>query len=123
MSPFILIYILIYNRLETAKELFNLRYASLRNAIERIFRVVKRKFKILTTIREYSLDVQRDIVTAITGLYNFIRTYEGEGQEDDITRGQEDSEETTTVAQTAQVVSRSGNKAMNKFRDKLAKEI
>ena len=101
MSPFILIYILIYNRLETAKELFNLRYASLRNAIERIFGVVKRKFKILTTMGEYSLDVQRDIVTAITSLYNFIRTYEGEGQEDDITRGQEDSEETTTVAQTA----------------------
>jgi len=87
LLPFILIYILIYNRLETVKELFNLRYTSLRNAIERIFRVVKRKFKILTTIGEYSLDVQRDIVTAITGLYNFIRTYEGEGQEDNITRG------------------------------------
>ena len=87
MSPFILIYILIYNRLETAKELFNLRYTSLRNVIERIFRVVKRKFKILTTIGEYSLNVQRDIVTAITGLYNFICTYKGKGQEDNITRG------------------------------------
>jgi hypothetical protein len=29
------------------KELFNLRYAQLRNAIKRIFSVLKRKFKIL----------------------------------------------------------------------------
>ena len=61
------------------KELFNLRYTSLRNTVERIFSVVKHKFKILVTIEEYSLDVQRDIVTALTGLYNFIRTYNKEG--------------------------------------------
>jgi DDE superfamily endonuclease len=40
---------------ENAKELFNLRHASLRNVIERIFGVVKRKFKILAFKAEYSL--------------------------------------------------------------------
>ena len=61
------------------KELFNLRYTSLRNTVERIFSVVKHKFKILVTIGEYSLDVQRDIVTALAGLHNFICTYDREG--------------------------------------------
>ena len=36
-----------------AKELFNLRHASLRNVIERIFGVVKQKFKILGFGIEY----------------------------------------------------------------------
>jgi hypothetical protein len=40
---------------ENAKELFNLRHSSLRNVIERIFGVVKRKFKILGIIAEYSI--------------------------------------------------------------------
>jgi hypothetical protein len=44
-------------RPNTAKELFNLRYASLRNVIEWIFRVVKRRFKILGTVVEYSIDI------------------------------------------------------------------
>jgi hypothetical protein len=45
-------------RPNSAKELFNLRYASLRNFIERIFGVIKRKFKILRTALEYSVDTQ-----------------------------------------------------------------
>jgi hypothetical protein len=48
----------------------------LRNAIERIFGVVKRKFKILGQVAEYSIDTQVDLVLAITGLYNFIRQHE-----------------------------------------------
>ena len=39
-------------RPETAKELFNLRHAALRNVIERIFGVVKRKYQILRTPSE-----------------------------------------------------------------------
>jgi hypothetical protein len=35
---------------ENSKELFNLRHASLRNVIERIFGVVKRKYQILRTL-------------------------------------------------------------------------
>lgn len=41
---------------ENSKELFNLRHASLRNVIERIFGVVKRKYQILQTPSEYSID-------------------------------------------------------------------
>jgi DDE superfamily endonuclease len=63
-------------RPENAYELFNLRHASLRNVIERIFGVVKRKFKILGQVPEYSVDTQVHLVLALCGLYNFIRQYE-----------------------------------------------
>jgi hypothetical protein len=41
---------------ENSKELFNLRHASLRNVIERIFGVLKRKYQILKTPSEYSIN-------------------------------------------------------------------
>ena len=44
--------------------------------IERIFGVIKRKFKILAQAAEYSIDTQVDLVLAICGLYNFIRQHE-----------------------------------------------
>jgi hypothetical protein len=62
---------------ENAKELFNLRHSSLRNVIERIFGVVKRKFKILDVAAEYSIQTQIHIALAVLGLANFITMYEG----------------------------------------------
>ena len=62
---------------ENAKELFNLRHSSLRNVIERIFGVVKRKFKILDIAAEYSIQTQIHIALAVLGLANFITKYEG----------------------------------------------
>jgi hypothetical protein len=59
-------------RPNTAKELFNLRHASLRNIIERIFGIVKRRFKILGTVAEYSIDTQIHLVLGLLVLYNFI---------------------------------------------------
>jgi hypothetical protein len=37
---------------------------------------VKRKFKILGQVAEYSMDTQVDLVLALSGLYNFIRQHE-----------------------------------------------
>jgi hypothetical protein len=45
-------------RPRNAKELFNLRHSQLRNAIERIFGVLKKRFPILTTYPEYRFDAQ-----------------------------------------------------------------
>lgn len=67
---------------QNAKELFNLRHASLRNVIERIFGVVKRKFKILNTGSEYSIDTQTHLITALTGLANFLTLHESISQEE-----------------------------------------
>jgi DDE superfamily endonuclease len=69
---------LLGKRPENSKELFNLRHASLRNVIERIFGVVKRKYQILKTPSEYSLDTQIRIVIACTALHNWVRNKEGE---------------------------------------------
>jgi DDE superfamily endonuclease len=60
------------------KELFNLRHSSLRNIIERVFGVVKRKFKILRVQSEYSLTSQIQLVPALACITNIIHWYEGE---------------------------------------------
>jgi hypothetical protein len=63
---------------ENTKELFNLRHVSLRNVVERIFGVVKRKYQILRSPSEYLIDTQTRIILACCTLYNFVRSQEGE---------------------------------------------
>ena len=59
-------------KLENVKELFNLRYSSLRNVIKRIFGVLKRQWKILRGKGcEYSINIQVDLFYALISLYNF----------------------------------------------------
>ena len=57
----------------TPEELFNLRHASARNVIERLFGVIKRRFKILIIPPEYSMDVQARVFPALTAIHNYIR--------------------------------------------------
>jgi hypothetical protein len=38
------------------KELFNLRHAQLRNVVERIFGIVKRRWSIFTRAQEYPIE-------------------------------------------------------------------
>jgi hypothetical protein len=40
--------------------------------IERIFGVVKRRFKVLVVAQEYSLDIQSQLISALSVLHNFI---------------------------------------------------
>jgi hypothetical protein len=61
---------------ETPEELFNLRHAKLRNVIERVFGVKKRRFKILTASPEYTYDIQAKIVAAAGALHNFLRIHD-----------------------------------------------
>ncbi|KAI3938836.1 hypothetical protein MKW98_018293 [Papaver atlanticum] len=56
-----------------AKELFNLRHASLRNAIERAIGILKRRFTILQVQPQYPFESQVKIVLACCILYNHIR--------------------------------------------------
>jgi hypothetical protein len=70
------------NTPQNAKELFNLRHAALRNVIERIFGVTKRKFKILGKAGEYSIETQIHLVIALTGLANFLTLYKEITKED-----------------------------------------
>jgi hypothetical protein len=56
--------------------LFNLRHASARNVIERIFGILKRRFRILQLPPEYHISIQALIPPALAALHNFIRKYD-----------------------------------------------
>jgi hypothetical protein len=64
---------------QNMKELYNLRHSSLRNAIERIFGVVKKRFPIIVTMRSFDFSFQCDLVLCAMMVHNFIRvTHEDE---------------------------------------------
>jgi hypothetical protein len=58
---------------QNAKELFNLRHSSLRNVIERMYGVLKRRFPILVKMSPYQYEFQCDIVHCTFLLHNFVR--------------------------------------------------
>jgi DDE superfamily endonuclease len=105
---------------ENAKELFNLRHASLRNVIERIFGVLKRQWQILAGKGcEYSIETQSDLFCALIGLYNFGKQL---GDKDtfveefvDGTGDLNQPEETSGLG--------TGNKWMEKKRDEIANRM
>ena len=59
---------------KNAKELFNLRHASLRNAIERVFGVLNKWFHIIasTTEPSYYVDTQNEIILVCCILHNYL---------------------------------------------------
>ncbi|KAG5517407.1 hypothetical protein RHGRI_037968 [Rhododendron griersonianum] len=59
-----------------AKELFNHRHSCLRNAIQKSFEVLRRRFPILKVAPQYAFHIQRDIVIAACVLHNLIRREE-----------------------------------------------
>jgi hypothetical protein len=52
---------------------FNFNHSSLRNVIERAFRVLKEKWRILKGIPSFSTRTQKHIILACLALHNFIR--------------------------------------------------
>ena len=55
------------------EEIFNYLHSSLRNAIERVFGILKNKWRILKYIPSYGLVTQKRIILACIALHNFIR--------------------------------------------------
>jgi len=110
---------------ENSKELFNLWHASLRNVIERIFRVLKRKYQILRTPSEYSIATQTRIILACCTLHNWVRSLEGVNadvlleQESDASRRSRASVQPAVAYPDGAVTS----KKMDKFRDELAEKM
>jgi len=62
-------------RPESPEELFNLRHSSARNVIERIFGVVKNRFKILDRGCNFDIHILSGVVLALCALHNSIREY------------------------------------------------
>ena len=60
-------------RPSNAKELFNLRHASLRNVVERVFGVFKQRFKIFEAGRAgFKIEDMVQLVYALTAVHNFM---------------------------------------------------
>ena len=59
-------------RPQNKEELFNLRHAQLRNVIKRIFSVLKKKFTVLALPPAFSIDIQVNLIPALTGLFLLI---------------------------------------------------
>lgn len=74
---------------ESAKELFNLRHPSPRNAVKRIFGIDKRRFKVLTSTPKYDFQTQTRLVFALTALHDIIKDHSSE--EVDYFEGEEES--------------------------------
>jgi hypothetical protein len=109
------------------EELFNLRHAQLRNEVERIFGVTKRRFPILEKKYEVlDFDKQVKLVYALTGLHNFIRQ---NATEDDIfdiegmQKGEEDARENAGLSKRTTISSVRQRSQMEEFRDKTAQEM
>ena len=66
------------------KELFNLRHSSLWNAVERIFGVLKKRFKVLTYQLEYPFKIQVRLVKVMCCLHNIIRIAGGDDMFDEM---------------------------------------
>ena len=60
-------------RPENARELFNLRHSKLRNVIERVFGVIKKRFPILYHMQSFPYTFQVQLVMCCFLLHNFIR--------------------------------------------------
>lgn len=122
--------ILNYNRPQNPKELFNLRHSSLRNVVERIFGVVKRKYKVLSHPAEYSTQTQVYLVTALTALHNFVRQHEGPNADiylsKNTTAEVEEPDQDAIPAREISIFESShtaDSKIMDAFRDRIAERM
>lgn len=62
------------NPAQNARKLFNLHHASLLNAIEQAFGVLKKSFPIIGRLMEsnYGLETQKEIIFSCYVLYNYL---------------------------------------------------
>ena len=71
-------YLSIFISPTTPQELFNLRHASARNIIERIFGILKNRFAILQHNPSLTPKVQAHLPAALAALHNIIHKYDPE---------------------------------------------
>lgn len=117
-----------------AKELFNLRHSTLCNAIERIFGVFKKRFRLLRCfdIQTYPYDTQVKCILSLGALHNFIRTWDPTDLADDL---EDDSDSDSDIDDRIQplqysppeIVAGTSNAAadrvINEWRDSIAEAM
>jgi hypothetical protein len=114
-------------RPQTPQELFNLRHSTLRNVIERIFGVMKRRFQVLNLAARYPVDTQVWLVYALTELHNFITEHQT-AEDVDILASLPDRnppviERLPEVEEIVPCTSVAGRNAMDALRDRIADDM
>ncbi|KAF7368062.1 putative transposase [Mycena sanguinolenta] len=114
------------------KELYNLRHASARNVVERIFGVIKHRWTILTRPPHYDMKVQAKIPSALVALHNFILEHDeedidrwilDEGAEDNLRGARRAQEIDFGRLSTTGRVSAAEKERAEKTRDEIAKAM
>ena len=72
----------LHYRPANSREYFNLCHTQLRNVVERIIGVLKRRFRILVIPPKYNMDIQAKIPSALCCIHNIIRRYDPEELDD-----------------------------------------
>jgi hypothetical protein len=106
-------------RPQNAKELFNLRHASARNVIERVFGILKKRFPILTLMSSYSMEKQVMIVKSCFMVSNFIKLNQ---DEDDIFDAWDDNDQYNVNNEEEENVNVNAGGA-SAWRDSIANEM
>lgn len=114
-------------RPRNAQELFNLRHSSLRNAIERIFGVLKKRFQILTRPLEFEYEIQVRLVNVLCCLHNIIRMAGGDDNYDIAWKAEMESSQSGQVNDEDSVIRRditdTQNKQAKAMRDVIATKM
>jgi hypothetical protein len=108
---------------ENKEELFNLRHAQLRNVVERIFGILKRRFRILRSPPEYPFTTQVKLVFALTALHNFIRLHNDDEKDGNWTQEEGDEEQGTTEDGSQEDGQEVGALEMKELRDEIAEHM
>ena len=103
-----------------------MRHASARNIIERIFGILKKRFRILMLSPHFSLDAQARIPAALAALHNFIHTHDT--QEGDIPDDTAVSRDDNPEYQGQPIISIEGHQGqltmnMREMRDRIAQDM
>jgi len=100
--------------------LFNLRHSSARNVVERIFGVLKRRFRILLLAPGYSLDIQARIPASLCAIHNFIRNCD---PDEGPLLGDEELNDIGYSAHPGTTGGAAGEDEMNGRRDQIAQDM
>lgn len=107
------------------EELFNLRHSSLRNAIERIFRVYKRRFQCFDSAPEFSLSVQIQLAFALTAIHNWIcqHSVEEDMYERQELLGEDRRKEKLEQPELVTVMAKGTSSQMDQMREDMAQKM
>src|SRR5271169_811248 len=108
------------------QELFNLRHASARNVIERLFRVLKQRFRILLYSPSYSLEIQARIPAALAAIHNFILEYdpdEGPVPDSEVPDNLADDNSGVQIYSVSEDDAQQSSDGANERRDRIAQEM